>query len=67
MDRDIAALSVVCKHLAPSKCNEVAELREEIRRLQHELQHLKIRLVVNRAILELWLKLGRSDNQAIDV
>ncbi len=69
MDRDIAALSVVCKHLAPSKCDELAELRKEIQRLQHELKHLEIRLVVNGAILELWLKWGRacSDYQAVGI
>ena len=64
---DIAALSIVCKHLAPSKCDELAELREKIQRLRRELKHLEIRLVVNGAILELWLKWGRSDYQAIGI
>ncbi len=63
MDRDIAALSVVCKHLSPSKCHELTELRKEIQRLQHELKHLEIRLVVNGAILELWLKWGRARSE----
>ncbi len=69
MDRDIAALSVVCKHLAPSTCDEVAELRKEVQRLRHELKHLEIRLVLNGAMLELWLKWGRarSDYQAIGI
>ena len=67
MERDLAALSIVCKHLSPSKCDELTELREEIHRLRRELKHLEIRLVVNGAVLELWLKWGRarSDNQSI--
>ncbi len=65
--RDLAALSVVCKHLAPSTCDEVAELRQEIQRLQCELKHLEIRLVLNGAFLELWLKLGRSTSQALRI
>ena len=65
--RDIAALSIVCKHLSPSKCDELAELRKEIQRLRHELKHLEIRLVLNGKNLELWLKLGRSDYQALGI
>ncbi len=65
--RDIAALSVVCKHLSPSKCDEVAELRKEIQRLQCELKHLEIRLVLNGKFLELWLKLGRSNYQPLRI
>ena len=65
--RDLAALSVVCKHLSPSKCDEVAELRQEIQRLQCELKHLEIRLVLNGKFLELWLKLGRSDYQPLRI
>ena len=64
---DIAALSIVCKHLSPSKCDEVTELRQEIQRLQCELKHLEIRLVVNGKFLELWLKLGRSDYQPLGI
>ena len=51
--RDLAALSVVCKHLAPSTCDEVEELRQEIQRLRCELKHLQIRLVVNGKFIEL--------------
>ncbi len=65
--RDLAALSIVCKHLSPSKCDELAELRKEIQRLRHELKHLEIRLVLNGKFLELWLKLGRSDYQALGI
>ena len=65
--RDIAALSVVCKHLSPSKCDEVTELRKEIQRLRHELKHLEIRLVLNGKFLELWLKLGRSNYQPLRI
>ena len=65
--RNIAALSIVCKHLSPSKCDEVTELRQEIQRLQCELKHLEIRLVLNGKFLELWLKLGRSDYQALGI
>ena len=67
--RDLAALSVVCKHLSPSKCDEVAELRKEIQRLRHELKHLEIRLVLNGKMLELWLKWGRarSDYQPLGI
>ena len=69
MERDLAALSIVCKHLSPPKSHELTELREEIQRLRRELKHLEIRLVVNGKILELWLKWGRarSDNQAIGI
>ncbi len=65
--RDIAALSIVSRHLSPSKCEELEELRKEIQRLRCELKHLEIRLVLNGKILELWLKLGRSDYQALGI
>ena len=65
--RDLAALSIVCKHLSPSKCDELAELRKEIQRLRCELKHLEIRLVLNGKFLELWLKLGRSNYQPLRI
>ena len=59
MQRDVQALDIVCKHFEQYRSDELTELRREIQRLKRELIHLRIRLIINGAVLKEWLQFQR--------
>ena len=59
MQADIEVLDVVCKHFDQYRNGELAELRKVNRRLRKEVSSLSIRLAINSALLEAWLRWRR--------